>query len=154
MHQDGIKGQEELESLLKKIAEDKKSLEEYEQESNELDMLISEQDGVAGKDFHSRIMCLSLWYHVVFHGIMWQCYVPFAIRMNVESNTRKKLKDNTTRRKLFITAVSLFCCLSSASIILPADFKVISHFSFFFHFLLKTLMKSRKKSPLVCAKKL
>ncbi|XP_067018316.1 putative leucine-rich repeat-containing protein DDB_G0290503 [Acropora muricata] len=47
MHQDGIKGQEELESLLKKIAEDKKSLEEYEQESNELDMLISEQDGVA-----------------------------------------------------------------------------------------------------------
>ena len=60
MHQDGIKGQEELESLLKKIAEDKKSLEEYEQESNELDMLISEQDGVAGKDFNSRIMCLSL----------------------------------------------------------------------------------------------
>lgn len=60
MHQDGIKGQEELESLLKKIAEDKKSLEEYEQESNELDMLISEQDGVAGKDFHSRIMYLSL----------------------------------------------------------------------------------------------
>lgn len=47
MHQDGIKGQEELESLLKKIAEDKKSLEEYEEESNELDMQISEQDGVA-----------------------------------------------------------------------------------------------------------
>lgn len=59
MHQDGIKGQEELESLLKKIAEDKKSLEEYEQESNELDMLISEQDGVAGKDFNYRLMCLS-----------------------------------------------------------------------------------------------
>lgn len=60
LHQDGIKGQEELESILKKIAEDKKLLEEYEQESNELDTQISEQDGVAGKVFHSRIMCLSL----------------------------------------------------------------------------------------------
>ena len=60
LHQEGIKGQEELESLLKKISEDKKSLEEYERESNELDTNISEQDGVAGKVFHSGVTCLSL----------------------------------------------------------------------------------------------
>lgn len=47
LHQEGVKGQEELESSLKQIVEDKKSLEEYEQESNELDKQIGEQDSIA-----------------------------------------------------------------------------------------------------------
>ena len=49
--QEGVKSQEKLESLLKELAEDKKSLEKAEQESNDLDTEISEKDRQAGKAF-------------------------------------------------------------------------------------------------------
>ena len=50
--QEGVESQGKLESLLQKIAGDKKLLEEVEQESNDLDSEISEQDRAAGKGFH------------------------------------------------------------------------------------------------------
>lgn len=47
--QEGVESQGKLESLLKEIAEDKKLLEEAEQESKDLDAEISEKDREAGK---------------------------------------------------------------------------------------------------------